>query len=55
MYTWAERIELFFSEPYKSKEETKSKSNCIKNIVKKMQDARLEEAKTLLKNNRYYW
>jgi len=57
MSTWIERIELFFIplRNIKSKEKSKSKSNWFKSVIENMQNARLEQAKLMLKNNQFYW
>lgn len=57
MSTWIERIELFFMPlgNIKTKEKSKSKSNWFKNVIENMQNARLEQAKLMLKNNQFHW
>lgn len=57
MSTWIERIELFFMplRNIKSKEKSKSKSNWFKSVIENMQNARLEQAKLMLKNNQFHW
>lgn len=57
MSTWIERIELFFMpvRNIKTKEKSKSKSNWFKSVIENMQNARLEQAKLMLKNNQFHW